>query len=390
MSEAYIISACRTPVGRFGGALGTLSASELGATAIREALSRAGIDGSSVDEVLMGNVLQAGQGQGPARQASVKAGVPVSVPAVTVNMVCGSGLKAVTLAAQAVMLGEADCVAAGGMESMSQTPFALPRTLAPFGDATLMDLILKDGLCDALDGRHMAIMSERLGERYGISREQQDAFAALSQQKCEAAQAAGKFDDEIVPVSIVTKKESVEVTTDEHPRPGTTLEALSKLRPAFEPTGTITAANASGLNDGAAAVVVASKRRVRELGAPVLARIASWASAATEPEMFGVAPAGAVKLALQKAHLTLDDVGLIEANEAFAVQSLALSQEMGWDMSKVNVNGGAIALGHPIGASGARILTTLLYEMRRRSVRYGLATLCIGGGMGIAVVVESC
>lgn len=390
MSEAYIVSACRTPIGRFGGALSTLSACELGAAAIREALSRAGVDGASVDEVVMGNVLQAGQGQGPARQAALKAGVAVTAPATTVNMVCGSGLKAVTLAAQAVRLGEADCVVAGGMESMSQAAFVLPRNHGPFGNVTLLDLILRDGLTDAFDGRHMALMCERLGEKLGISREEQDEFAAQSQQRCEAAVANGAFEDETAPVTVTAGKETKEVACDEHPRPGTTAESLAKLRPAFEPTGTITAGNASGINDGAAAVVVMSERRVKESGAQPMARIVSWAAAGLEPEMFGVAPAGAVKLALERAGLRMDQIGLIEANEAFALQSIALARQMDWDAEKVNVNGGAIALGHPIGASGARVLTTLLYEMKRQDVRYGLATLCIGGGMGIAAVVESC
>lgn len=386
MSEAYVVSACRTPIGRFGGALSTLSASDLGSAAIREAVSRAGVD--AVDEVIMGNVLQAGQGQGPARQAAIKAGIANSTPCTAVNMVCGSGLKAVTLAAEAVMSGEAECVVAGGMESMSQAPFIMPRNVGSFGDVTLLDLILRDGLSDAFDGRHMALMCERLGGKYGITREQQDAFAADSQQRCEAAQADGRFDDEIVPMSIATKREAITFTADEHPRPGTTVESLAKLRPAFEANGTITAGNASGINDGAAALVIVSEKRVGEAGVRPLGRIVSWASAGLDPELFGVAPAAAVRLALQRAALTLDDIGLIEANEAFAVQSLALAREVGWDMARVNVNGGAIALGHPIGASGARILVTLLHEMKRRQVRYGLATLCIGGGMGIAAVVE--
>ncbi len=388
MSEAYVVAACRTPIGRFAGALSSLTAAELGAVAIAEAVRRASVKPECIDEVLMGNVIQGGQGQNPARQAAVKAGVPVNVPAATVNMVCGSGLKAVLLAAQAIKLGDARCVVAGGMESMSHAPYALSREQPPLGDLTLVDLVVNDGLEDAFDGRHMAVICERLAERYGITREQQDAYAALSQQRCESAQAAGAFADEIVAVTVKERKDERRVETDEHPRPGTTVEALSKLHPAFESDGCITAGNASGVNDGAAALVVASRQKVESGNLPVLGRLLSWASSATEPELFGIAPAAAVRLALERAGLTLADIDLIEANEAFAAQTLALAQETGWDAKKVNVNGGAIALGHPIGASGARILTTLLYELRRRAARRGLATLCCGGGMGVAVVVE--
>ena len=337
----------------------------------------------------MGNVIQAGQGQNPARQASVKAGVPETVPCITVNMVCGSGLKAVALAAQAIMTGEAECVVAGGMESMSNAPYALPRRHGQFGDLAMADLIISDGLTDAFDGRQMALMCEDLGQSYGITRQQQDAYAALSQQRCEAAQREARFADEIVPVMVSNSREEKDVRADEHPRAGTTAESLSKLRPAFDPAGSITAGNSSGINDGASAAIVASGRCAERMHLPVMARIVSWASSATEPALFGIAPAAAVRLALERAHLTLDDIELIEANEAFAVQTLALSQEVGWPMDRVNVNGGAIALGHPIGASGARILTTLPFEMRRGGVRNGLATLCCGGGMGIAVVVEA-
>lgn len=389
MSEAYIVSAARTPIGRFGGALSSLTASELGAVAIGEALKRANLQPQWVDEVFMGNVVQAGQGQNPARQAALKAGVHSAAPCITINMVCGSGLKAVVLAAQAIQLGEAGCIVAGGMESMSRSPYVLPRNRPSLGNLTLMDLVLQDGLLDAFDGRHMAQMCERLGERYGVTREQQDAYAALSQQRCEAAQRDGKFREEIVPITVKDRNEECVVEADEQPRRGTTTESLAKLRPAFEVSGCITAGNASGINDGAAAVVVASGEVVGRLGLPVLGRIVSWASAGTEPELFGIASAGAVRLALEKAGLALGDIELIEANEAFAVQMLALSQEVGWPMEKVNVNGGAIALGHPIGASGARILITLLFEMRRCGKRYGLATLCCGGGMGIAMVVEA-
>jgi len=351
-------------------------------------VARAGVDPTRVGEVLMGNVLQAAQGQNPARQAALKAGLPDTVPCTTINMVCGSGLKSVALAAQAVALGEQECVVAGGMESMSNAPYALPRSHPQFGDFTLIDVILRDGLTDAFDTKHMAIHCERLGEKYGIGREQQDAFAAMSQQRCEAAVAAGKFVEEIVPVTVKKGKEEVKVDADEHPRPGTTAESLAKLRTAFEPTGTITGGNASGVNDGAAALVLASPALVVELGLTVLGKVVGWASAALEPALFGVAPAGAVKNVLDKAGLTLKDIDLIEANEAFAVQSLALTAETGWDLGKVNVNGGAIALGHPIGASGARILTTLLYELRRSGCKRGLATLCCGGGMSIALLVE--
>lgn len=388
MRDVYIVSACRTAIGRFLGSLAGLSAGDLGAVVIREALKRGGVDAGRVDEVLMGNVIQAGQGQNPARQAALKAGLPDTVPATTINMVCGSGLKSVVLAAQAIGCGEAECVVAGGMESMSQAPFVLPRSHSQFGDLTLSDLILRDGLTDAFDTRHMAIHCERLGEKYGLSRGQQDAFAAQSQQKCEAAIAAGKFAEEIVPMKVQRGKEEVLFDADEHPRAGTTVESLAKLRPAFEPTGTITAGNASGVNDGASALMLASGDMVEELSLNVLGRVVSWASAATEPAMFGIAPAGAVKRALDRVGLDISNIDLVEANEAFAVQSLALGRETGWDAGKVNVNGGAIALGHPIGASGARIVTTLLYEMRRRDSKHGLATLCCGGGMGIAMVVS--
>ncbi len=388
MRDVYIVSACRTPIGRFNGGLASLSASDLGAVVIKEALAWTGVDAGRVDEVLMGNVIQGGQGQNPARQAALKAGLPVSVPCTTVNMVCGSGLKSITLAAQAIASGESECIVAGGMESMSNAPYVLPRSHSQFGDITLQDLILRDGLTDAFDTKHMAIHCERLGEKYGISREQQDAFAAMSQQRCEAAIVAGKFADEIVPVKVKKGREELIIDTDEHPRAGTTVESLAKLRPAFEPTGTITAGNASGVNDGASALVLASGELVSELGLAVLGKVVSWASSAMEPALFGIAPAGAVKRALDNAGLAMDDIDLIEANEAFAVQSLALGVETGWDEAKVNVNGGAIALGHPIGASGARIVTTLLYELRRTDSKHGLATLCCGGGMGIALLVS--
>ena len=388
MLDAYIVSACRTPIGRLGGVLKDLTASDLGATVVRAAYQRGQIPPDQVDEVLMGNVIQAGQGQNPARQAAMKAGLPSAVPATTVNMVCGSGLKAVVQAAQAICLGDAGCLIAGGM---SQAPFVLPRNAAnnKMGHLTLLDLVLHEGLTDAFDGRLMGELCERLGERYGISREEQDAFAAKSQHRYVVAAQADRFADEIMPVTVPVKGGSQIVAQDEHPRPDTTLAGLSRLKPAFAPQGTITAGNASGVNDGAAAIAIASGARVEQWGLHPLARIVSWASHGTAPELFGIAPAGAVQRALAKAGLTLNDIGLIEANEAFAVQMLALSQEVGWDLEKVNVNGGAIALGHPIGASGARILVTLLHEMQRQRSRYGLATLCCGGGMGIAMIVES-
>ena len=389
MNEALILSACRTPIGKFGGAFKELTAVELGAVAVREALCRADAPKESVDEVLMGNVIQAGQRQNPARQAALGADLPNTVPCTTINKVCGSGLKTVALAAGAVRLGDGECIIAGGLESMSHAPFVLPRGDADgLGHATLLDCILHDGLLDAFDGRHMAQMCERVAEKYNVTRNDMDKYAAKSQQLCEAARLEGKFDDEIVPVSVPDRKETRIIETDEHPRPGTTVESLSKLRAVFDANGCITAGNASGINDGAAAIVVASEKAAEQFGTNPMARIVSWGSAATEPEMFSVAPTGAVRNALDKAGLTLGDIDLIESNEAFAAQTLALTKDVGWDIEKVNVNGGAIALGHPIGASGTRILTTLLYELGRRQDRYGLATLCCGGGMGIALIVE--
>ncbi len=386
-----ILSAVRTPIGALGGNFKNLSAAELAQVAIAEALRRAQVSPEQVNEVYMGNVLQAGQGQNPARQAARLAGIPDHVPATTVNMVCGSGLKAVALAAQAVRVGDGDIFVAGGMESMSHAPYLLPsaRWGARLGNATMVDAMLRDGLLDAFSHHHMGEIAERWAERYGISREEQDAFALRSQQRCAAAMAAGTFNAEIVPVEVKgSKGETTLVRFDEHPRPDTTMEKLSKLKPAFRPDGTITAGNASGINDGAAALVVASADKARGMGVPPLARVLACASYAMHPHEFGLAPAGAVRRALDRAELRLEQTDLIESNEAFAVQSLALTKEVGWDLERVNVNGGAIALGHPIGASGARVLTTLLYEMERRRARYGLATLCVGGGMGIAMVVE--
>lgn len=391
MREAVIVSAVRTAIGTFGGTLADVPAWELGAVVIAEAIRRAQVEPSDVDEVIMGNILQAGQGQNPARQAAIKAGIPVKVPSMTINKVCGSGLKAVVLAAQAVMLGDADVVVAGGMESMNQAPYLLAkaRTGYRMGHAELLDSMIRDGLWCALTDVHMGITAENLAEKYGISRQEQDEFALRSQQRAERAITEGRFDEEIVPVEIPRKKgEVVRFARDEHPRFGTTLEKLVALRPAFKENGTVTAGNASGINDGAAAVVVMSRERAASCGLEPMAIIRSYASAGVEPSEMGLGPVPATRKALAKADLTLDEIDLIEANEAFAAQSLAVTRELGWDLERVNVNGGAIALGHPIGASGARILVTLLHEMKRRGARLGLATLCVGGGMGVTVIVH--
>lgn len=390
MKKVVLAGACRTPIGKFGGTLAGTPAAELGAIVIREAVARAGIKPEDVDEVIMGCVLQAGLGQNVARQAAVKAGIGVEVPALTLNNVCGSGLKAVNMAAALIQAGEADIVVAGGMENMSMAPYALPQ--ARFGyrmnNGSLIDTMVNDGLWEAFNDYHMGITAENLAEKYGITREMQDEFAAHSQQKCEHALKLGKFDEEIVPVPVKVKNETVEFRTDEYPRAGVTVESISKLRPAFKKDGTVTAANASGINDGAAAVVVMSEEKAKELGIEPLARIVAMASAGVEPEIMGIGPVASTRKALEKANLTIGDMDLIEANEAFAAQSLAVGIELGWDPDIVNVNGGAIALGHPIGASGCRILVTLLYELRRRQGRYGLATLCVGGGMGVSTIVE--
>jgi len=390
MKKVVLAGACRTPIGKFGGTLAGTPAAELGAIVIREAVARAGIKPEDIDEVIMGCVLQAGLGQNVARQAAVKAGIGVEVPALTLNNVCGSGLKAVNMAAALIQAGEADIVVAGGMENMSMAPYALPQ--ARFGyrmnNGSLIDTMVNDGLWEAFNDYHMGITAENLAEKYGITREMQDEFAAHSQQKCEHALKLGKFDEEIVPVPVKVKNETVEFRTDEYPRAGVTVESISKLRPAFKKDGTVTAANASGINDGAAAVVVMSEEKAKELGIEPLARIVATASAGVEPEIMGIGPVASTRKALEKANLTIGDMDLIEANEAFAAQSLAVGIELGWDPDIVNVNGGAIALGHPIGASGCRILVTLLYELRRRQGRYGLATLCVGGGMGVSTIVE--
>lgn len=390
MNSAVIVSAARTGIGSFGGGLSTTPAASLGETVISAAMERAGISGADIGEVIMGHVLQAGQGQNTARQASVKAGVPIERPAITINQVCGSGLRAVAMASQSVMLGEADVVVAGGHENMSLSQHAgFLRNGVKMGAASFADTMVTDGLWDAFNNYHMGQTAENLAEKYQITREAQDAFAVASQNKAEAAKKAGKFEEEITPVTIKTRKGETTFAADEYIREGATLDSVSGLRPAFlRDGGTVTAANASGLNDGAAAVIVMSEKEAERRGLEPMARIASWAHCGVDPSIMGIGPAPATRKALEKAGWRLDDVDLIEANEAFAAQALAVGKELDWDADKVNVNGGAIALGHPIGASGARILTTLLYEMKRSGKSKGLATLCIGGGMGIAMCVE--
>ena len=389
--EVVIAGAVRTPIGAFGGTLADVSAPTLGATAIRAALERAGIAPDTVDEVIMGNVLQAGLGMNPARQAAIAAGIPESVPAMTINKVCGSGLKAVALAAQAILAGDAEVVVAGGQENMSAAPYLLSkaRTGYRMGHGELYDSMILDGLWCALADCHMGVTAENVADRYGVSRENQDRFAAESQRRAAEAIAAGAFADEIVPVEIQSRKGTVVVDRDEHPRPETTAEKLAGLRAAFKRDGAVTAGNASGINDGAAAVVVMSRRRAEELGVRPLASIRSWASVGVDPTIMGIGPVPATRKALARAELDVRDLDLVEANEAFAAQSVAVLRELELDPEKVNVHGGAIALGHPIGASGARVLTTLLHGMRRRDARLGLATLCIGGGQGIAMVVSN-
>ncbi len=389
--EVVLAGACRTAIGKMGGSLQDVPAAELGAIVIKEALSRAGIPADQVDEVIMGSVIQAGLGQNVARQAAVKAGLPVEVPAQTLNIVCGSGLKSVNLAAAMIAAGEADVIVAGGMENMSAAPYALKK--ARFGyrmnNGEIIDTMVNDALWDAFNDYHMGVTAENVAEKYGITREMQDEFAAASQQKCEAAAKDGKWLDEIVPVPVKVKKETVMFDRDEYPRSGVTKEGLSVLRPAFKKDGTVTAANASGINDGAAAIVVMSLEKAKELGVPVLARWVAGAAAGVDPAIMGIGPAASTKKLLKKTGLTIDDIDLIEANEAFAAQALAVGKELNWDAAKVNVNGGAIALGHPVGASGCRILVSLLHEMKRRQAKRGLATLCIGGGMGVSALVES-
>jgi len=390
MTDIVIVSAARTPVGAFNGALSSLPAHELGKVAIQAAIARAGLTPADVDEVILGQVLQAGAGQGPARQASVNAGVPVSAPAWSLNQLCGSGLRAVALAAQQIAEGSASIVVAGGQESMSQSPHAANlRNGQKMGDLGFTDTLIKDGLWDAFHGYHMGQTAENIANRWQITRQDQDVFAVASQNKAEAAQKAGKFADEIAPVTIKGRKGDVVVDADEYIRHGATLDGISGLRPAFTKDGTVTAANASGINDGAAALVLMTADEAKRRGLTPMARIASWAHAGVEPDIMGTGPIPASRKALEKAGWSIADLDLVESNEAFAAQSLCVVHDLGLDPDKVNVNGGAIAIGHPIGASGARILTTLLYEMKRSGAAKGLATLCVGGGMGVAMCVEA-
>jgi acetyl-CoA C-acetyltransferase len=387
--DVVIVGAARTPVGAFNGAFGSLPAHELGKIAIKEALKRAGVEGKQVSEVIMGQILTAGQGQNPARIASIGAGIPVESPAWGVNQLCGSGLRAVALGYQAIMNGDSEIVVAGGQESMSMAPHAQHlRNGVKMGSLELVDTMIKDGLWDAFNGYHMGNTAENVAKQYQITRGQQDEFATASQNKAEAAQKAGKFKDEIVAVTIKGRKGDTVVDTDEYPKAGVTVDSIAKLRPAFEKDGTVTAANASGINDGAAALVLMKASEAAKLGKTPLARIVSWAHAGVDPSIMGTGPIPASRAALKKAGWNIGDLDLIEANEAFAAQACAVNKDLGWDTAKVNVNGGAIAIGHPIGASGARVLTTLLFEMQKRNAKKGLATLCIGGGMGIALCVE--
>ena len=419
MKELYVVNCCRTAVGSFGGSLKNTPAAEMGAVVVKEALKRANIAPENVDEVMFGCILTAAQGQNVARQVAIKAGIPYSVPAYTVGMVCGSGMKSVIEGARSILAGDSDVVVCGGTENMSAAPFASldARWGARMGDKKLVDTMIKDGLWDAYNNYHMGTTAENINDIWGITREEQDAFAAASQQKTEAAQKAGRFDDEIVPVPVKVKKEIVEFKKDEFPRAGSTVEGLAKLRGAFpvgpegvedeivhtfEPTGIheadtrkpvqrVTAGNASGINDGAAAIVLASGEAVEKYGLKPMAKLIGWGQGGVDPKIMGVGPVPASRQALKKAGLTIDDIDLVEANEAFAAQSIAVARELHFDMSKVNVNGGAIALGHPVGASGARIIVTLLHEMQKRpEAKRGLATLCIGGGMGVATIYEKC
>jgi acetyl-CoA C-acetyltransferase len=391
MQRAVIVSAVRTPVGSFGRSLTSVPAIQLGVIALKEALQRIALPAEQIDEVILGNVLQAGLGQNPSRQVAVHAGIPHATPAYTINKVCASGLKSVFLAAQAITLGDAQTVVAGGIESMSSAPYVLTESRwgQRMGNGKMIDLMILDGLWDIFNGYHMGVTAENVSAKFAVSRQDQDEFALASQQKTEAAIKNGRFKDEIVPVQIPQRKGDPAIfDTDEHPRFGTTLEALSKLKPAFKPDGTVTAGNASGINDGAAIIIVMSEEKAASLGLKPLAFIRAYASSGVDPAIMGIGPVGASQKALAKAGWRAADLDLIEANEAFAAQAVAVNREMGWDLAKVNVNGGAIALGHPIGASGARILTTLLHEMQKRDAKKGLATLCIGGGQGSAIVVE--
>lgn len=390
MKNVVIASAVRTPIGKFGGTLKDVSAVELGSIVIKEALKRANVNPEDVDEVIMGNVLQAGLGQNTTRQSLVAAGIPVEVPGFTINKVCGSGLRAVSLAAQLIKVGDDDIVVAGGTENMSAAPYILQKARwgQRMGDGKIVDEMIKDGLWESFNDYHMGITAENIAEQWGITREEQDKFSAKSQQKAEKAVKEGRFKEEIVPVVIKSRKGEVVFDTDEFPRFGATEESLSKLKPAFKKYGTVTAGNASGINDGAAALVIMSEEKANELGIKPLAKIVAYGTSGVDPKIMGYGPFYATKKTLEKANLKIEDMDLIEANEAFAAQSLAVAKDLGFDMDKVNVNGGAIALGHPIGCSGARILTTLLYEMEKRDSKHGLATLCIGGGMGTAIIVE--
>ena len=419
MKEVYVVNCCRTAVGSFGGSLKDTPATDLGAVVVKEALNRSGLKPEQVDELMFGCILTAAQGQNPARQVGVKAGLPYSVPAYTVGMVCGSGMKSVIEGARAILSGDADVIVAGGTENMSAAPYALPaeRWGARMGDKKVVDTMIKDGLWDAYNNYHMGTTAENIADVWGITREEMDAFAVSSQNKTEAAQAAGKFADEIVPVMVKKKKEMVEFKVDEFPKAGVTMESVSKLRGAFPagPEGVedeivhtfevtqvheadakkhvqrVTAANASGINDGAAAIVLASGEAVEKYGLKPMAKLVSWGQGGVDPKIMGVGPVPASRQAMEKAGLKIEDIDLVEANEAFAAQSIAVARELGFDMSKVNVNGGAIALGHPVGASGARIIVTLLHEMQKRpEAKKGLATLCIGGGMGVATIFEKC
>lgn len=391
MKEVVIVAAGRTAIGAFGGAIANVPASELGAAVIRGLLKRANLKPENIDEVIMGHVLTAGAGQNPARQAAVAAGLPVEIPAMVINKVCGSGLKAVQLAAQAILCGDADIIVAGGQESMDMAPHVLngSRTGKRMGDWRLADSMIKDGLCDYFNECHMGNTAENVAEKYNISREEQDEFAFNSQQKAKAAMESGKFKDEIIPITVPQrKKEPIIFDLDEHPKPETTLERLAKLKPAFKEDGSVTAGNASGINNGAAGFILADSEKAKQLGLKPMARIVAYASGGVDPKIMGTGPIQATKKCLQKAGWNVEDLNLIEANEAFAAQAIAVNRELGWELNKVNVNGGAIALGHPIGASGARILVTLLFEMIRRDAKKGLATLCIGGGMGTALAIE--
>ncbi|HEY6383042.1 MAG TPA: acetyl-CoA C-acetyltransferase [Pseudolabrys sp.] len=387
--DIVIVSAARTPVGAFNGAFANLPAHDLGKVAIKAAIERAGVEGERVSEVILGQILTAGQGQNPARQASIAAAIPVETPAWGVNQLCGSGLRAVALGYQAILNGDSEIVVAGGQESMSMAPHCQHlRMGVKMGAFEMIDTMIKDGLWDAFNGYHMGTTAENVAKQWQITRQQQDEFAVASQNKAEAAQKAGRFKDEIAPVTIKSRKGDVVVDADEYPKPGVTMDSIAKLRPAFDKEGTVTAANASGINDGAAALVLMKASEAAKLGKTPLARIVSWAQAGVDPAIMGTGPIPASRTALKKAGWKKEDLDLVEANEAFAAQACAVNKDLGWDTAKVNVNGGAIAIGHPIGASGARVLVTLLYEMQKRNAKRGLATLCIGGGMGIAMCVE--